>query len=358
IRDNRDPHGLLHHGWSAEHLGEKSKPHYWDDFWGLAGLWEAARLADRIGAGEAGEIQGIYKDLREATIASIRWTLEEQRRRGLWETFIPTGPADVGRLDSTMIGALAYFHPCRLYMGAKLGGEIDEAARMTLETIWAHFVEGGFRHDSAWHSYGPYLTLQLAHAFLLTGDVARMDQSLRWAVEAGYAKVWRSGPSDRWQVVSGAWNEQHCYPIAKDFEEVPDRWWYMGDIPHGWACAEFMLLLRDILFFEASEDENPHVYLAPGVMPHWLGSGESVGVRDAPTIFGGPFGYELTHDGAERELRLRITQAAPAGVEYVLPCRFGTGVSSVDASGGNAVVLGQDVRLTAGTTEATITYSG
>jgi hypothetical protein len=24
----------------------------------------------------------------------------------MWETFIPTGPADAGRLDSTMVGAL------------------------------------------------------------------------------------------------------------------------------------------------------------------------------------------------------------------------------------------------------------
>jgi hypothetical protein len=38
IRDNRGPFGLLHSGWSAEHIGDKDKPHYWDDFWGLAGL--------------------------------------------------------------------------------------------------------------------------------------------------------------------------------------------------------------------------------------------------------------------------------------------------------------------------------
>ena len=43
-------------------------------------------------------------------------------------------------------------------------------------------MDGGFRHDSAWNCYGPYLTLQLAHAFLLLGDVARMDQCLRWLV--------------------------------------------------------------------------------------------------------------------------------------------------------------------------------
>jgi hypothetical protein len=99
------------------------------------------------------------------------------------------------------------------------------------------FVDGGFRHDAAWNCYGPYLTLQLAHAYLLIGDVKKMDALLGWCVNAGFAKVSREGaPDDRWQVVLGVWNEQHCYPIAKDFAEVPNRWWYMGDIPHGWRA--------------------------------------------------------------------------------------------------------------------------
>jgi hypothetical protein len=52
-------------------------------------------------------------------------------------------------------------------------------------------------------------------------------------------------------VALGSWNEQHTYPIVKDFGEISGDWWYMGDIPHGWAAAEFLLLLREILFFEA-----------------------------------------------------------------------------------------------------------
>ena len=34
----------------------------------------------------------------------------------------------MGRLDSTIIGAVAYFHPCRLYDGAKLGKGLSLAA--------------------------------------------------------------------------------------------------------------------------------------------------------------------------------------------------------------------------------------
>ena len=358
LRDNRSAFGLLHSGWSAEHIGDKDKPHYWDDFWGLAGLYEAGRMAERLNAQEVGDLWDTFDDLKRATRDSILWVLDEQRRLGLRETFIPTGPADVGRLDSTMIGALSYFHPCRLYMGSKLGDDVDWAARMTLETIWSHFVDGGFRHDAAWHAYGPYLTLQLAHAFLFSGDLDRMDECLGWSVGTAHARVSRrdGDPINPWQVVSGAWNEQHCYPVATDFAEVPDRWWYMGDIPHGWAAAEFNLLLRDILFFEADEDDDPHIYLAPGVLPHWVGDGQSVSVADAPTIFSGLFGYRLTHDASARRVDLEIFQPPPVDVRFIYPCRFGSKVAAASADGADVQVNGRDVRLPAGTQHVTVRY--
>jgi hypothetical protein len=358
IRDNRSMFGLLHSGWSAEHIGDKSKPHYWDDLWALAGLWQAAQLATRINAREIQEIWSIYDDVRIATANSIRWVLGEQRRLGHWQTFVPTGPADVGRLDSTLIGALAYFHPCKLHLGNKLGDDIDLGFRMTLETIWSHFMDGGFRHDSAWHCYGPYLTIQLAHAFLFIGDVERMDHCLAWAVgNAGYARIARASGTagDFWDVALGAWNEQHCYPIAKDFREIPGDWWYMGDIPHGWASAEMLLLLRDILFFEVSEDSDPHLYIAPGILPHWAAAGGSFGVGAAPTTLGGRFGYRIDHDVVAKRISIEITETPNGNPWYVYPCRFGD-IVSVTGNVGTPGVAGRSVSLPAGTTLATIEY--
>jgi len=157
--------------------------------------------------------------------------------------------------------------------------------------------------------------------------------------------------------VLGVWNEQHCYPIAKDFFEMPNRFWYMGDIPHGWACAEFMMLLRDILFFEADEDGDAQLYVAPGVMPHWLGEGETIGVAEAPTVFGSKFGYRLTHRPSARRVDITITRPPPAHVRFVYPCRFGTGVQAATANGHAVPVFGRDVHLPRGATTATITYN-
>jgi hypothetical protein len=356
LRDNRSAFGLLHSGWSAEHVGDKDKPHYWDDFWAVAGLWEAARMGERLGAWDTGEIWSIYDDLKRATADSIGWVLDQQRRQGHWETFIPTGPADVRGLRSTMVGTIAYFHPCRLHIGKKLGDLVDYAARATLDTIWAHFLDGGIRHES-WQCYGPYLTLQLAHAFLYIGDLERMDQCLRWCMYSASAPVHpKRGAPFHWRAALGAWNEQHCYPIASDFHETPYYWWYMGDIPHGWAAAELMLLIREILFFESDEDGDAHIFLAPGVLPHWVGDGENVQVRDAPAVFGAPFGYTLTHDAAARKVRIQIEQPAPGHVRYIYPCRFGN-VVSAEADGQNVPVSWNHVMAPAGSGVVTVQYS-
>ncbi|MGH7516497.1 MAG: hypothetical protein ACREOC_03370 [Gemmatimonadales bacterium] len=361
LRDNRSPFGLLHSGWSAEHLGDKDKPHYWDDIWAVAGLWEAAQLAQRIGAAQAqrDELWRIYDDIRTATADSMRWVLGEQRRLGFWETFIPTGPADAGRLDSTIIGAVAYFQPCRLYMGAKLGGDIDAGMRHTLETIWSHFVGGGFRHDSAWNCFGPYLTLQLAHAFLFLGDLDRMHQLLSWSTNnAAFPQVSRRDGQlgDPWQVALGSWNEQHCYPIATNFSEIPGRPWYMGDMPHGWACAEFILLLRDMLFFEADEDGDPHIFLTPGIRPEWLGNAELIRVENARTAFGTQIDFSVRHSQPGKRIDIDISWSPPARVSFVYPCRFGAGVAAASANGQALPVSSNEVRLPAGTTRASVTY--
>ena len=114
---------------------------------------------------------------------------------------------------------------------------VDSAFRFTLETIWNDFVTGGgFRHDRAWHAYGPYLTLQLAHAFLFTGQLERMDACLSWAMAGGpydaaavaAMKTWRANGvrialnEDCWLGINGApaqWSGTSYQQFVKSYVE-------------------------------------------------------------------------------------------------------------------------------------------
>jgi hypothetical protein len=178
-----------------------------------------------------------------------------------------------------------------------------------------------------------------------------MDALLAWTIgNAGYAKIRAyAGAASQWAVVQGAWNEQHAYSVAKDFGTNFPEWWYMGDIPHGWAAAELILLVRDMLFFEADEDRDPHVYIAPGIPPHWLVGDQTISVRQAPSAFGTTFGYDLVHDAAARRVTVTIREPLPGHVHFVYPFRLGASARalSVDGQALQLPLQGADVPLPA-----------
>jgi hypothetical protein len=55
-----------------------------------------------------------------------------------------------------------------------------------------------------------------------------------------------------------------------------------GDMPHGWAAAEYILLHRNSLVYENGNT----LELRWGVQPAWLSDGSTVSARNAPTQFG------------------------------------------------------------------------
>ncbi len=322
LRDNRSAYGLLHSGWSAEHLGDKEKPHFWDDLWAIAGLYEVGMLSRKYQLREEQEIWNIFDDFKHATANSIRYVLREQRNLGQWQTFIPTGPADVNHQSSDMIGNISYFHPLKLYQGEKLGADIDYAFRQTLETIWNHFMHnGGFFHSSAWNAYGPYLTIQLAHCFLYLGDVQRMNQCLNWAMQAGSPAI--SLNNESIALAIGAWNEQHPKMVQENFAEIIDSRWYMGDIPHGWAAADFLLLIRDMILFEV-ETHDPHIYLFAGLDQDKI-KDSKLDIKHIVTIFG--FSVDLTYEHKSTQNEIIITKqtddSASNSLYYVYKNPFG-----------------------------------
>ena len=56
----------------------------------------------------------------------------------------------------------------------------------------------------------------------------------------------------------------------------------MGDGHHGWAVADFLHLVRNLLLLEESDD----LVLFPMIPEGWIEDGRRVSVTDAPTRFG------------------------------------------------------------------------
>jgi hypothetical protein len=64
---------------------------------------------------------------------------------------------------------------------------------------------------------------------------------------------------------------------------------HLGDLPHTWIAAEYVLAVRSLFAYERESDES--LIIAAGLAPEWL-DGAGVKVNDMPTLYG-PLSYSL-----------------------------------------------------------------
>jgi hypothetical protein len=245
-RDDAALAGLFPAGVSAEHLGPFDY-FYWDDFWGVAGLRagaEVLRAADRPDAAAEADrfASAMWADLER----SLALTAER-----LGTDAVPAGPRR--RIDPGAIGSLVACAPLDLLPSG------DSRIVATADLIRSRFMleDGRAFYQGISHTgLGTYLTLQLAAVELRAGDRRCLDR-LAWMLDAA-TPTW-------------TWPEAIHPRLAGGC---------MGDGHHGWAAAELLSFVRDLLVREV----DGGVALASLVPTGWYGQGWEV--HDAPTAWG------------------------------------------------------------------------
>jgi hypothetical protein len=280
--------GLFPAGVSAEHLGPFDY-FYWDDFWGVAGLRAGAELlraADQHDA--AVEADRFAAAMWDDVERSLGLTAER-----LGTTAIPAGPRR--RLDSGAIGSLVACTPLDLLApdDPRIAATADVIRqRFTFDPPWAvdaavdASTDGGlaFFQGISHTGLGTYLTLQLAAVELRAGDRRCLDR-LAWMLDA-------ATPTWTWPEAIHPRLEGGC----------------MGDGHHGWAAAEMLTFVRDLLV----RDVPDGVVLASLVPAGWYGRGWEV--HDAPTA-AGHISYAVRWHGDRAALLWEVTPHP--GVERV-----------------------------------------
>jgi hypothetical protein len=170
---------------------------------------------------------------------------------------MPAGPRR--RVDPAAIGSLVACTPLDLLAAD------DERIAATTDAIRARFTLAGGRafYQSISHSgLGTYLTLQLAAVELRAGD-RRCLGRLEWLLDA-------ATPTWTWPEAIHPRLGGGC----------------MGDGHHGWASAELLTFVRDLLVHEVDGGEGADGGLALSTLvpDDWYGQGWEV--HDAPTAYG------------------------------------------------------------------------
>ncbi len=263
-RTTHSPHyGLLPAGFSAEHFGPNDH-YYWDNFWSLAGLekllW-AARFLDK--ATEASWLETLMAEYRSETETSI----QEAFRRAGGEA-LPCSP--YRGIDSAAVGNLVAISP--------LGIVNPHAAwvEATLEFLVGNNLRDGLFLQKIIHTgLNPYLSAQLARALMHRQDPRAFD-----ILEA---LLRHGGPTLAWPEAIHPRTGGGC----------------MGDGDHGWAAAEFLNLIRDMLVREdQGRAGEKSLLLLSGAPASWFYPGAVIRASGAPTLHG--------------EVSFRVEMEAPA----------------------------------------------
>ena len=294
------PESISHEGYSAKPMHS-----YWDDFFTLKGLKDAAEMAHVLGDRAQGvQYQALAADFARSLYESIHWARADHRI-----DYIP-GCVELGDFDATSTTVALW--PC----GERHRLPADALTR-TFDKYWERFVSR--RDDPAfeWFDYTPY-EMRTIGSFVLLDQPERVEQTL------AYFMADRRPP---------AWNQ---WPEVIYREPRTPR--FLGDLPHTWCGSDFVNSVRTMLLYE--RDDGAAVLLA-GVPAAWL-SPQAIGFRDLPT-YGGRLSCTLAQtDGVTERFvaELSGTCPVPAGkLRLSVPGRrveratLGGAPAEVDADG-------------------------
>jgi hypothetical protein len=288
---------------SVSHEGYLSQPvhSYWDDFWGLRGVRDAVELARALGKADlAGRWQGLATRFAAALFSSI-----EQTRRERNLNFIP------GSIE------WADFDPTSTANAIALLDMLDELDRNAVEQTFDRYLYDWRRKRTGalvWQNYTPY-EIRIIGAFVRLGRRDAALELLRFFLADRRPPAWNQWPEIAWR--------------------DPRAPAHLGDLPHTWIAAEFVLAMRSLFAYERPADHA--LILAAGLAPEWL-MGSGVRVSRMPTLYGS-LSFSLRRLDAHT---LRFEIASGLTAKLVLRPPLTGALCSVTINGDSCTTFDQD----------------
>jgi hypothetical protein len=239
------PESISHEGYSAKPVHS-----YWDDFWALKGLKDAADLAAALGREDRRAWwEAVRDEFAKDLFASLSRTISTRAI-----DFLP-GSAE-----------LADFDPTSSTIALDPAGEMERLPRRELDrTFERYYEEFRRRRDgkTAWDAYTPY-EFRNVGAFVRLGLRDRAQELLEFFLDGRRPAGWKE------------W--------AEVVERDPRAPRFVGDMPHAWVGADFLRSVLDLFAWEREADGA--LVLAAGIPAAWLRGGSTVGVRRLRTPHG------------------------------------------------------------------------
>lgn len=281
---NRGRYGLLPE--SASHEGYLAHPvhSYWDDFWAVRGLSDAAEMAALLGDGaNAAHLAEVRDGLRDDLYASVQHTIDARRL-----SYVP------GSVE------WADFDPTATSVALSITDGVRGLPAGALRNTYQQYLDGfRKRRDGLtdWNNYTAY-EVRIIGALVRVGERQAAAELTEFFVGDRRPLAWNQWPEISWR--------------------DPRSPGHLGDLPHSWIGAEYVLSLLSLFAYEERTDDS--LVLAAGVPAAWLSGTGEVGVRELRTYYGS-LTYRLRRE-SETSFHLSLAglhTVPPGGIRIALP---------------------------------------
>ncbi len=265
------PESISHEGYSAKPMHS-----YWDDFFTLKGLKDAAEIQKILGEKESYEKIKIVRDtFRINLYNSIRLAMKNKKI-----DYIP-GCAELGDFDATSTSIA--LTPCN---------ELDNLPKpQVYNTFNKYYSFFENRRDGKinWINYTPYEN-RLIGSFILLDEPERAHELIKFFLHDQRPQGW-----DDWAEV--VWKD-YRYPG------------YIGDMPHTWVGSDFINAIRSMFVYENEYEKT--LDLASALYQDWIDTPGGMSVENLPTYYG-EISYAIKKDGNKYHFSIYGDAMPPAG---------------------------------------------
>ncbi len=251
------PESISHEGYSAhpEHS-------YWDDFFVLLGLKDAAKIASVIGYHSlASSYKNMANTFRTNFYSSIKLSAKLHNIN-----FIP-GSVELGDFDPTSTTVAIY--PCN---------ETNLLPQFLLHNTFSkyyNFFEERLANDN-WINFTPY-EVRTVGTFNIMGMKDKAFELLDFFMQYRRPKNW-----NEWAEV-----------VWKD-KRAPK---FIGDMPHTWIGSDFINSFRT--FFAYEDELNDALILCSGLKKEWVDDPKGIEIENLPTYYG-EVNYSVKKTGTKK----------------------------------------------------------
>jgi hypothetical protein len=237
---------------SISHEGYSAKPmhSYWDNFFIMKGLKDAAEIQRILGEKENYErIKKVRDTFKENLYNSLKLTMKV---RGI--DYIP-GCVELGDFDAT--STTIAISPCN-----ELHNLPQPYTQNTFDKYYKFFMN---RRDNKidWTAYTPYEN-RLIGSFIYLDETERAHELIKFFLNDQRPQGW-----NHWAEV-----------VWKDYRTPK----YIGDMPHTWCGSDFINAVRSMFVYENEYDSS--IVLAAALYKDWIDSPDGMSVENLPTYYG------------------------------------------------------------------------